>query len=103
MRSKRTKALEISPAVKRHVYERDNGCCVLCGSPNGLPNAHYIGRAQGGLGVEKNIVTLCPACHREYDQSAERKGIRAELREYLQSCYPEWDENDLIYRKYGGT
>lgn len=100
MKSRRTKALEISAAVKRHVYERDKGCCVLCGSPNGLPNAHYIGRAQGGLGIEKNVVTLCPECHREYDQTARREEIRQELRDYLRGFYPDWDENELIYRKW---
>lgn len=99
MKSKRTKALEISPTVKRRVYERDNGCCVLCGSPNGLPNAHYIGRAQSGPGIEKNIVTLCPECHRKYDHTALRKRIRAELREYLKGCYPDWNENELYYKK----
>lgn len=100
MKSKRTKALEISQTVKRHVYERDKGCCVLCGSPNGLPNAHYIGRAQSGLGIEKNIVTLCPECHREYDHTPARREIKPVLREYLQGCYPDWDETKLVYKKW---
>ena len=44
MKSKRTKALSITPKVKKTVYERDGGRCVLCGSPHGLPEAHYIPR-----------------------------------------------------------
>ena len=52
--NKRTKALAISPAVKRRVLERDKGACVLCGRP-GDPVCHFISRAQGGLGIEENI------------------------------------------------
>lgn len=68
---RRTKALQISPDVKRRVWERD-GRCILCHRP-GSPDAHYIPRSQGGLGVE--------------------------IRAYLMKCYPDWDEADLVYRK----
>ena len=97
---KRTKALAISKAVKAAVYARDGGCCVLCGSPRGLPCCHYLSRAQGGLGIEENIVTLCDNCHREYDQGYHRQEIRAELREYLKKQYPDWDESKLVYDKW---
>lgn len=97
---KRTKALAISRAVKTAVYVRDGGCCVLCGSPYGIPNAHYISRAQGGLGIEENIVTLCFDCHREYDQGHHRQEIREELREYLKSKHPDWDESKLTHDKW---
>lgn len=96
---KRTKALSISKRVKDAVWERDGGCCVLCGNPRAQPNAHYISRAQGGLGIERNIVTLCLNCHRRYDQTADRAEIRLDLREYLESKYPDWDESQLIYQK----
>lgn len=96
---KRTKALSISKRVKDVVWERDGGCCVLCGNPRAQPNAHYISRAQGGLGIERNIVTLCLNCHRRYDQTADRAEIRLDLREYLESKYPDWDESQLIYQK----
>lgn len=96
---KATKQLAISKAVKEAVRRRDGCCCVLCGSPYGLPNAHYIARSQGGLGIEENVVTLCEQCHREYDQSYKRKDLKARLRAYLQSNYPDWEEGKLIYRK----
>ena len=96
---KRTKALSISKSVKDAVWKRDGGCCVLCGSPRAQPNAHYISRAQGGLGIERNIVTLCLNCHRRYDQTADRAEIRLDLREYLKSKHPDWDESQLIYQK----
>lgn len=96
--SKRTQALNINRATRMAVYERDNGCCVLCGKP-GYPEAHYIARSHSGLGIEENIVTLCRSCHRRYDQTIERESIRRILADYLQSKYPDWDESKLIYKK----
>lgn len=95
---KRTKELAISKDVKLRVYERDNGRCILCGK-RGAPNAHYISRAHGGLGVEQNIVTLCHECHKRYDQSTERLSIGRIIAAYLREKYPEWDPTNLIYRK----
>lgn len=95
----RTKALDIPACVKDAVCERDNRCCVLCGDSRAAPNAHYISRAQGGLGIAQNIVTLCEKCHRDYDQSENREFIRKELRFYLSGIYPDWNENELKYRK----
>lgn len=97
---KRTKALSISPKVKKAVYERDGGCCVWCGSLEGQPNAHYIPRSQGGLGIEENILTLCWKCHLQFDQTTERPKMREYFKEYLKSKYPEWDESELYYQKY---
>lgn len=97
-KSRRTKALEIPRKVKIAVYERDNGCCIWCGK-QGQPNAHYIARSQGGLGIEENILTLCWDCHRKYDQTTARPRMRDFFKGYLKSIYPEWDENKLIYKK----
>lgn len=93
-----TKACDISPAVKREVCERDGGRCILCGA-SGLPNAHFIPRARGGLGIPRNIVTLCPDCHREYDNGPCRKALEAEIRAYLMRVYSDWDESALIYHR----
>lgn len=98
---RRTKALALTKAVKDAVWERDGHTCILCGSPYAFPEAHYISRAQGGLGVEENVVTLCRSCHGRYDNSAERPYIRPRLAECLKGKYPGWDEENLIYRKWG--
>lgn len=97
-KSQRTKALEIPPDVKKAVYERDGGACVWC-AERGEPNAHYIPRSRGGLGIEENILTLCWKCHLRYDQSINRRKMGEFFKTYLQSKYPEWDEEKLIYKK----
>lgn len=96
---KRTMALDISKVVKDAVWERDGHRCILCGNPQAMPNAHFIARSQGGLGIEQNIVTLCRQCHNDYDNSPLRPLLREEIRAYLQGQYPDWDETRLVYRK----
>lgn len=100
MKSKRSKACDISPKVKKIVYERDGGICIICGIYGGIPNAHYIRRSQGGLGIEENIGCLCPECHHDYDNGGKEKEIGKTFKDYLQSKYPDWSEEKLYYRKY---
>lgn len=106
MKSNRAKACAISAKTKRAVAKRDSidgqCCCIICGSPYGRPEAHYIPRSQGGLGVEENIATLCNDCHRKFDQGTaeERAEIGAMIEDYLKSCYRDWDKEKLVYRKY---
>ena len=101
--TKRAKSTQISTKTKKAVYERDNGLCVVCGRV-GTPNAHYIPRSKGGLGTEKNIVCLCLGCHNKFDfgDAEEMTEIGEKIKAYLQSKYPDWDEDDLVYKKYGG-
>ena len=94
-----TKATSIPNEVKRKVYMRDGGKCVVCGKP-GLPNAHYIRRSQGGLGIEENVVTLCPECHHDYDNGFKREEIGAWLSEYLDKWYPDFPDEKRVYSKY---
>ena len=106
----RTEALSIPRLVKNLVARRDSvdgwPCCILCGKPApsrhilGFSNAHYISRAQGGLGIEKNILTLCWDCHQAYD-GPERNTLRPILRRYLREHYDDWNEEDLTYKKEG--
>lgn len=102
--SEAAKAKQISTKTKKIVYERDNGLCVVCGR-RGLPEAHYIPRSAGGLGIEQNIVCLCRDCHNKFDfGDGETMDTYGEIiRNYLKSKYPDWDEDKLIYKKYGGA
>jgi hypothetical protein len=71
-----------------------------------MPNAHFISRSKGGLGIEENIVTLCTGftknnCHYKYDFGTrqEREEIGGIIEEYLKSKYPNWDKEKLTYRR----
>ena len=105
MKHKQTNATDIPESVKQNVFERDEGRCVWCGRSGGyvLPEAHFIARSRGGLGVEENILTLCRPCHENYDHGdlRQRQLMRDRFREYLKHYYPEWDESKLIYHKEG--
>ena len=104
---KDTKARDFDRKAKEAISQRDSidgwPCCVYCGAAAPAPlawsNAHFRARSQLGLGIPENGLTLCPACHRRYDQSTDRKQMREFFRECLQSKYEDWNEEDLIYRK----
>ena len=100
--SKRSKACEIKPKVRAKVWTRDNHRCVLCGIyvSEACSNAHYIARSHSGLGIEQNILTLCPTCHHNYDNTDKRHELKEVLKRYLSSKYENWNEEDLIYKKW---
>lgn len=103
MKSARTKACEISREVRFDVGKRDSYTCVLCDRP-GIPNAHFIPKSAGGLGIKENIICLCPYCHTDYDNGYHkdknlRKLLGERIEHYLRSCYEGWEKEDLYYRK----
>ena len=102
VKSKRSRACAIPMKVKMIVWERDNHRCIHCGSPCANPEAHYIPRSDGGLGIEQNIVTVCRDCHRKMDQTKKeiREPILKDTNRYLKSQYPDWDERKLKYDKW---
>lgn len=96
---KRTKACAISKKTKERVYKRDMGACIFCGAP-GLPEAHYIPRSHGGLGIEQNIITACRACHDKLDNSTQRQQMLPKAAAHLRRHYPDWSEQNLIFDKW---
>lgn len=105
--SKRAKACDIPKKVKDAVWERDGHRCIICGSNIAMPNAHYISRNYGGLGIEQNIVTLCTnmspnKCHYKYDfgTKEEKEEIGGQIKDYLLKCYPNLDESKLVYNRW---
>lgn len=55
----------------------------------------------GGLGIEENIVTLCPKCHYQEDHGLNTELYEDCIESYLKGIYgANWDKNKLIYKKY---
>jgi len=55
----------ISTNVKRAVWIRDKGKCVICGSNEHLEFDHIIPHSRGGSNTERNIQLLCSVCNRK--------------------------------------
>lgn len=103
MKSKRTKACEISQKIKEIVWNRDSQKCIYCGRwvPKSCANAHFIKRSQGGLGIEENVVTLCSECHYKEDFGQHTKLYESYIESYLKGIYgQDWNKEKLIYKKY---
>jgi hypothetical protein len=59
----------IPTEVKNRVLERDGGCCVYCGSSDGIHFDHIIPIVKGGDNTEDNIQILCKDCNlRKHDK-----------------------------------
>lgn len=105
--SKRSKACDISQRVKEAVFKRDNGRCVICGNHvNVMPNAHYISRQDGGLGIEENVFTACTRltendCHYKYDNGTEeeKETCREKIEANFKRHYSNWNPKNLVYKK----
>lgn len=70
--SKENKRFVLSPRkyreLREYVYERDNYCCVYCGSPE-MPSMHHVKkRSQRGGDRPNNAVTMCIPCHIKIDK-----------------------------------
>lgn len=100
MASKRSKACDISPKVRKEVLERDGHRCIICGSNYRLQIAHYISRARGGLGKPENLATMCIFCHFQMDNGQFHKELQKCVREHLKAHYEDWDESKLTYSKW---
>lgn len=100
MASKRSRACDISPKVRKEVLERDNFQCIICGKNHGLQIAHYISRGRSGLGIPQNLAAMCVSCHFQFDNGKLHNEIKKAFTEYLKAHYPDWDEQNLIYKKW---
>lgn len=110
-----TKHTAIPAKVKAAVALRDTRdgycCCVVCGSHNAHPNAHIVRRSQGGMGVEQNIVSLCPECHYAFDEGIglnrlkplgffTKLDIEDHIVSYIKGIYPDWTREGVTYSKW---
>ena len=93
-------ACAISPAVRNEVLDRDGCKCIVCGANQNLQIAHFVPRSRLGLGIAKNLGTLCIHCHMQFDNGKKHNEIKPIFEEYLKSHYENWDEKDLVYKKW---
>lgn len=100
MASKSSNACDISPKVRQEVLERDNHQCIICGSNQNLQIAHYISRGRLGLGIPQNLGVMCVSCHYSYDNGKFHKEVKKEFEDYLKAHYEDWNEKDLVYKKW---
>ena len=110
-KSKRAKAGEFSADTRATIMQRDRYQCLFCRLQKFgksecdwlMDIMHYVNRSAGGLGIEENGVLGCRYHHQLLDNG--NKGYRKEMlqymKEYLQSQYRDWNEEDLYYRKDG--
>ena len=82
------------------MIERDSRCCIICGANQNLQIAHYISRARLGLGIPQNLATMCVSCHFHYDNGKFHNEIQKAFKEYLKVHYDNWNEKDLVYKKW---
>jgi hypothetical protein len=50
--------------IRASVIQRDDGCCLACGTSSNLEVDHIEPVCDGGLPIEENLQTLCQQCHR---------------------------------------
>lgn len=108
MKSKRTKALQISMKTKKKVWERQQGRSVVSNKPITVYECccHVVPKSKGGLGIEENIVGMTQDEHRIFDNNllgSHKEGSQSykeKIIKHLQAHYPNWSEDNLIYKKY---
>ena len=66
--------------TRKQAFERDNGCCVICGSSCGLQVHHIVYRSRLGTSILSNLACLCLQCHNEA-HGVNAKEIRTRLLE----------------------
>lgn len=100
--NKVTKATSIPKKVKMEVWERDNHRCIFCKKTVewNFANSHYIKRSHQGMGIPKNIMTNCAACHKLFEETEHREQMKKYAKEYFMSKYDDWNEKDLVYSKW---
>jgi 5-methylcytosine-specific restriction endonuclease McrA len=53
--------------AQKAVKQRDGNVCEICGKVSEIANGHHvIPYSDGGSADLKNMMTLCPECHRAY-------------------------------------
>lgn len=112
-KSKQARKREFNEKARKEIYYRDCMQCIFCRMEYRIENTswldrelsgvmHYIPRSRNGLGIPQNGALGCYYHHNMLDNGSQ--GVREEMlglfREYLQNHYADWNEEDLVYRKW---
>lgn len=94
--NRRTKAVDVSQAVRKQVLHRDAYRCIFCKSSNALTMAHIIPRSQGGLGIAENLVTACSICHHMMDNTSKRETMLAYAQKHVDKFH---ERTERVFKK----
>jgi hypothetical protein len=61
----------IRPRVRRRVWERDRGACVVCGTRDQVQFEHIIPVSRGGSSTVRNLELRCGSCRGLKDDSTQ--------------------------------
>jgi HNH endonuclease len=64
----------IRPRVRRRVWQRDRGACVVCGTRDQVRFEHIIPLSRGGSSTVRNLELRCGTCRRLKDDSTPSAG-----------------------------
>lgn len=112
-KSKQAREREFSLKDRKEIADRDNCECIFCVIGYRMEGAselslamksimHYIPRSKNGKGIPQNGAVGCQWHHNMLDNGnlGNRKEMLKIFRDYLKSCYPDWNEKDLVYSKW---
>lgn len=92
----RTKAVDVSDAVRKQVLHRDAYRCIFCKRSEALTMAHIIPRSHGGLGIAENIVTACSLCHWKMDRTEQREVMLAYAQKHVDKFH---ERTERVFKK----
>lgn len=53
--------------AQKEAKERDGHICMICGKYDPKCHGHHVIMvSEGGPATKRNVITLCPQCHRDY-------------------------------------
>ena len=77
--------------MRKVVYERDNGLCVLCGAQAAEVH-HIVFRSQLGTNSAINLACLCRHCH-EMAHGVQAKEVRLRLATLVNSKEAKYEKD----------
>lgn len=85
--------------MSAHVIKKQNGKCDICRSflPWILELHHVIPVAKGGIGLDSNIVALCPNCHAIVEKCKTKTINDPRFHDWIRDTY-----GDDAYKKIEG-